>query len=64
VRLWRSITYEEVYPNNYATLREARAGLTRYLPFYHHQRPHQARNYQTPTEVYFQSSAAGRERFG
>jgi putative transposase len=56
-RLWRSVKYEEVYPNDYASPRDARAGLTRYLAFYNHERPHQALNYQTPAEVYFQSSA-------
>jgi putative transposase len=56
-RLWRSVKYEEVYPNDYASPRDARAGLSRYLAFYNHERPHQALNYQTPAEVYFQSSA-------
>jgi putative transposase len=56
-RLWRSLKYEEVYPNDYASPREARAGLSRYLAFYNHERPHQALTYQTPAEVYFQSSA-------
>ena len=32
-RLWRSVKYEEVYPNAYATPREARHGLTCYLTF-------------------------------
>jgi putative transposase len=51
-RLWRSVKYEEVYPNDYASPREAREGLTRYLTFYNHERPHQALNYRTPAEVY------------
>jgi len=58
-RLWRSVKYEEVSPNDYASPREARAGLSRYLAFYNHERPHQALSYRTPAEVYFQS-AAGR----
>lgn len=53
-RLLRSVKYEEVYPNDYANPREARAGLSRYLAFYNHERPHQALNYQTPAAVYFQ----------
>jgi putative transposase len=56
-RLWRSVKYEEVYPNDYASPREARAGLTRYLAFYNHERPHQALNYHTPAEVYFQPTS-------
>jgi putative transposase len=61
-RLWRSVKYEEVYPNDYASPREARVGLSRYLAFYNHERPHQALNYQTPAEVYFQSCASSEPR--
>jgi putative transposase len=43
-----------VYPNDYASPHEARAGLSRYLAFYNHERPHQALAYRTPAEVYFQ----------
>ncbi len=56
-RLWRSVKYEEVYLHDYASPRQARAGLTRYFHFYNHERPHQALGYQTPTEVYFQKGA-------
>ena len=52
-RLWRSIKYEEVYLHDYASPREARAGLSRYLSLYNHERPHQALGYLTPAEVYF-----------
>src|SRR5665811_2528087 len=51
-RLWRSVKYEEVYLNDYASPREARTGLTRYFNFYNFERPHQALNYQTPAQVY------------
>lgn len=51
-RLWRSVKYEEVYLHEYASPREARMGLTRYLDFYNQERPHQALNYRTPAEVY------------
>jgi putative transposase len=40
-----------VYPNDYASPREARAGLTQYLALYNQERPHQALKYQTPAEV-------------
>jgi putative transposase len=56
-RLWRTVKYEEVYLHDYATPREARAGLSRYLSFYNHERPHQSLRYQTPAEVYFQKGA-------
>ena len=51
----RSVMYEEVYPNDYTSARETRAGLARYLAFYNHERSHQALNYQTPAEIYFPS---------
>ena len=51
-RLWRSVKYEEVYPNGYDTLDDAYHGLYQYFDFYNHQRPHQALGYRTPAEVY------------
>lgn len=51
-RLWRSVKYEDIYPNGYATLREALQGLTRYFLFYNDERPHQALKYRTPAEVH------------
>ena len=57
-RLWRTVKYEEVYLNEYAHPREARAGLSRYFPFYNSERPHQALGYQTPAAVYFGQAAA------
>ena len=51
-RLWRTIKYEEVYLNDYATPREARSSLSQYLHFYNYERPHQAHAYQTPAQVY------------
>lgn len=51
-RLWRSVKYEEVYLNDYASPREARCGLTRYFQFYNFVRPHQSLDYQTPAHVY------------
>jgi len=51
-RLWRSVKYEEVYLSEYASPREARQGLSRYLSFYNVGRPHQALGYKTPAQVY------------
>jgi putative transposase len=52
-RLWRSVKYEEVYLNDYATVSEAREGIGNYMDFYNQGRPHQSLNYRTPSEVYF-----------
>ena len=51
-RLWRTVNYDEVCLHDYASPREARTGLSEYLPFYNHERPHQALDYRTPAEVY------------
>ncbi|HNW78012.1 MAG TPA: integrase core domain-containing protein [Candidatus Competibacteraceae bacterium] len=50
-RLWRSVKYEEVYPNDYDTPDDVYHGMHRYFEFYNHQRPHQALDYRTPAEV-------------
>jgi len=57
-RLWRTVKYEEVYLHDYTSPRQARSGLTRYLEFYNHERPHQALEYQTPAEAYRGARAA------
>jgi len=54
-RLWRSVKYEEVYLNDYQTVREAKEGISRYLAFYNQERPHQSLDYRTPGEVYYDS---------
>jgi putative transposase len=53
-RLWRTIKYEEVYLNDYGSPREARLQLGHYITFYNHERMHQALDYRTPAEVYYQ----------
>ncbi len=54
-RLWRSVKYEEVYINDYQTVREAKEGISKYLVFYNQERPHQSLDYRTPAEVYYGS---------
>lgn len=51
-RLWRSVKHEHVYLHDHQTVAEATMGLGRYLDFYNHERPHQALEYRTPSEVY------------
>lgn len=64
-RLWRSVKYEEVYPSEYTTPRDARQGLSRYLSYYNEGRPHQALGYRTPAQVYAASTTeSAREPVG
>jgi hypothetical protein len=51
-RLWRSLKYEEVYLNAYATVAEAKAGIGAWLAFYNEERQHQSLGYRTPRQIY------------
>jgi putative transposase len=53
-RLWRSVKYENVYPRQYDTPKEARIGIREYMSFYNLERPHQSLRYRTPAEIYLQ----------
>ena len=59
-RLWRSVKYEDIYPNCYETVPQLASGLGRYFPFYNEERLHQALEYRTPARVYRQGRAGGR----
>ena len=52
-RLWRSVKYENIYPNEYDTPREARIGIRNYFEFYNEKRPHQSLGYRTPAGIHF-----------
>jgi putative transposase len=51
-RLWRSLKYEEVYLNAYATVAAARTGIGAWLDFYNEERQHQSLGYHTPRQIY------------
>jgi putative transposase len=51
-RLWRTIKYEDIYINDYATPRELREGLSKYIRFYNERRLHQSLDYHCPLEFY------------
>ena len=51
-RLWRSLKYEEVYLNAYASVAEAKAGIASWLGFYNEERQHQSLGYRTPRQAY------------
>jgi putative transposase len=56
-RLWRTVKYENIYLQDYASPREAQIGIRAYLEFYNQRRPHQSLSYRTPAEVYFAESS-------
>jgi putative transposase len=51
-RLWRTVTYEDIYLKDYATVPALEAGLEHYFAFYNQERPHQSLAYRTPEEVH------------
>jgi putative transposase len=55
-RLWRSVKYEEVYLNDYATVPQAVERIGRYFNFYNRERLHQSLDYKTPEAVYRRSA--------
>ena len=58
-RLWRSVKYENVYLNGYATMGELLRGLSKYFVEYNSDQPHQAFGNKTPGEVYESASGGG-----
>ncbi len=50
-RVIRTIKEEEVWPNLWDTLSEARAAIEAYVNYYNNERIHSALNYKTPSEV-------------
>ena len=50
---------EDVYLRGYASMGELQQGLTAYFAFYNHERPHQALDYKTPSEVYRDAVGGG-----
>ena len=52
-RIWKSIKYEVVYLQAYASVSEARTSIGRYLEFYNSIRPHSGLKALTPDRVYF-----------
>lgn len=53
-RLWRSVKYEDLYLKSYDNVPLLDRGLADYFLFYNGERPHQALDYRTPADIYFQ----------
>jgi len=54
-RLWRSVKYECVYLQEWASVVEVRRALKDYFQFYNYERPHQSLNGLTPGHVHGQA---------
>lgn len=62
-RFWRTIKYEEVYLNNYESVKEAKASLDAYIHWYNHSRRHSGINHHRPYEVMTGKAEATRWAF-
>ncbi len=51
-RLWRTVKYEEVYPNEYSDYFDALTNIERYINFYNNESRHSSLDKQTPAERY------------
>jgi len=51
-RFWRTVKYENIYPQEYDTPLEARRGINQYIQYYNRKRLHQSLKYRTPEEIY------------
>ncbi len=58
-RLWRSVKYEDVYLNSYASVSELLIGLSKYFAFYNTERPRQSLGKKTPQAVYASGNGGG-----
>ncbi len=52
-RFWRSLKYEDIYLNDYASKQEAEKGINEYMNKYNQRRLHSAIGNKTPDEVYY-----------
>ncbi len=52
-RLWRTVKYENIYLQEYATVADLLVGLSDYFHLYNYERPHQSLGYCTPADVHF-----------
>ena len=51
-RFWRSAKYENIYLQEYRTIRELKTGINEYVEFYNHRRFHQTLKYKKPMNIY------------
>ncbi len=51
-RFFRTLKYENVYINEYETVKEVKQGIKKYIQFYNVKRLHQSLEYNTPYEIY------------
>jgi putative transposase len=58
-RLWRSVKQEDIYLQDYGDGLTAQRGLAQWFQQYNEERPHQALNYATPSDLYHHPDSYG-----
>jgi len=53
-RLWRSLKYENIFLNEYHSMKELKKGIDKYFNFYNSERFHQSLCYSNPNKIYFE----------
>lgn len=53
-RFFRSLKYEDIYLREYLSIPELKIGAAQYMFKYNHERLHEALDYRTPAELYFE----------
>jgi putative transposase len=51
-RFFRTLKYDEIYINEYASISDLKKGIDRYMNFYNFERFHSSLNYEKPMNVY------------
>jgi len=54
-RFWRTIKYEEIYLNEYKSIKELHKAIVSYMESYNKKRLHSSLGYKTPHEVYLEA---------
>jgi len=54
-RFWRTIKYEEIYLNEYKSVKVLNKAIEKFMNSYNKKRLHSAIDYKTPNEVYYQA---------
>jgi putative transposase len=53
-RLWRTIKYDFIFPNDIRTMINLKKGISWFIDYYNRKRPHLSLNKRTPDAIYFQ----------
>ena len=59
-RFFRSLKHEDIYLREYLSIAELKAGIVEYMFKYNHERLHEALDYRTPAEIYFNKKEVAR----